>query len=73
MRSDQVSWYYPFMKKGEHYLEFDNFDDIESLVRTPDHICETILKNSSNFVNQYLRPDAHMDYMSKVLYYSSMK
>ena len=72
-RSDQVSWYYPFMKKGEHYLEFDNFDDIESLVRTPDHICETILKNSSNFVNQYLRPDAHMDYMSKVLYYSSMK
>jgi hypothetical protein len=72
-RSDQVSWYYPLLKKGEHYLEFDNFDEISPLIQTPDHICEYILKNSTRFVQEHLGPEAHMDYMAKVLYWAGLK
>ena len=72
-RSDQLGWYYPFMKNGVHYIEFDNFDEIPSKMRTPDSVCRNIIENSSKFVNDYMKIEPQMDYMSRVLFYSSRK
>ena len=67
------SWYYPFMEKDTHYLEFDDPNDIEWLIQTPDYICENIIKRANKFAAEYLGVQTHLDYMSRVMLNISQK
>lgn len=73
-KSNQISWYYDFMLKDEHYIEFDDDSLIETIINTiPINECQRIIKNANQFVNDYLKNTSHKIYMAKLLYYLSIK
>jgi hypothetical protein len=72
-KSDHVCWYYDFLENGKHYIEFNEFDEIEKIMETvtPEQ-CEEIIKNANAFVKQYLTYDKQLAYMGHLLYYCSI-
>ena len=73
-KSNQICWYYEFMLKDEHYIEFEDDSSIETIINTiPINECLRIIKNANQFVNDYLKYTSHKLYMSKLLYYLSIK
>ena len=73
-KSNQTCWYYEFMLKDEHYIEFEDDSLIETIINTiPINECHRIIKNANQFVDDYLKHTSHKLYMSKLLYYLSIK
>jgi hypothetical protein len=72
-KSDHVCWYYDFLENGKHYIEFNEFDEIEKIMETvtPEQ-CEEIIKNANAFVKQYLTYDKQLAYMGHLMYYCSI-
>jgi len=67
-RSDDVNWYYSFMKEDEHYLGFDDLQEAEHVIKnTSLGFLEKINENSKKFVNSYLTLEKQMYYMIKVI------
>ena len=102
-KSLQKNWYYDFLNKNEHYIEFDDDNEIETIINQdltqtitqpqhqnitqPQNITQTqpqnitqpqnqdinqefnrINKNANKFCKEYLTEEAHLLYMSKLLY-----
>jgi hypothetical protein len=71
-KSTHKCWYYDFMNKNEHFVEFDNDDEIEKIINTISlNDCKRIIKNANEFCNNYLKKNCHLQYMSKLLYFIS--
>jgi len=71
-KSSHKCWYYDFMNKDEHFIEFVNDDEIEKKINTISlNECNKIINNANEFCNNYLRRNCHLEYMSKLLYYIS--
>ena len=59
---------------NKHYIEFEDDSLIETIINTiPINECQKIIKNANQFVNDYLIHSSHKFYMSKLLYYLSIK
>ena len=79
-KSDNINWYYSLMEKGNHYVEFDNCEELELKInvlnrlydKNPDKI-NKIIENQKNFVYSYLTPKAHLLYMCYLFQYISEK
>ena len=62
------------MLKDEHYIEFEDDSLIETIINTiPINECQRIIKNANQFVDNYLKHTSQKMYMSKLLYYLSIK
>lgn len=72
-KSDHVCWYYDFLENGKHFIEFDEFDEIEKIMDTvtPEQ-CESIIKNANAFVKEYLDYDKQLAYMGHLLFHCSV-
>jgi hypothetical protein len=72
--SNNVCWYYDFMLKNEHYVEFDDDSEIEHIINTISiDDCKRIISNANQFCDDYLKINSHLLYMSKLLHYISLK
>ena len=73
-KSDNKCWYYDLMENNKHYIEFNEPNDINTIINklSPEK-CNDIIKNANAFVNEYLRENSHMLYMSNLLYNLSEK
>jgi hypothetical protein len=72
-KSSHKNWYYDFLIKNEHYIEFDDDSELENIINnTSDDECKRIIDNANNFVKNYLHEISHLTYMSKLLYYLSL-
>ena len=72
-KSSHKNWYYDFLIKNEHYIEFDDDSELENIINnTSDTECKRIIDNANNFVKNYLHEISHLTYMSKLLYYLSL-
>ncbi len=72
-KSDHKCWYYDFLENGKHYIEFEEFDQIEKIMDTiTTEQCIEIIKNANAFVKEFLTYDKHLAYMGHLLYYSSI-
>ena len=62
------------MENNKHYIEFNEPNDINTIINklSPEK-CNDIIKNANAFVNEYLRENSHMLYMSNLLYNLSEK
>jgi hypothetical protein len=73
-KSNQICWYYEFMLKDQHYIEFEDDSLIETIINTISiNECQRIIKNANIFVDDYLKHTSQKLYMSKLLYYLSIK
>ena len=73
-KSDHHCWYYDFLENGKHYIEFDEFDQIEKIMDTiTTEQCLEIIKNANAFVKEFLTYDKHLAYMGHLLYYCSIE
>ena len=73
-KSHDTSWYYDFMVKDEHYVEFDDDSEVETIINTiSTNECKRIIKNANKFCDDYLKKKSQMTYMAKLLYYLSIK
>jgi hypothetical protein len=72
-KSDHVCWYYDFLENGKHFIEFDEFDEIEKIMDTitPEQY-ESIIKNANAFVKEYLDYDKQLAYMGHLLFHCSV-
>jgi hypothetical protein len=71
-KSNHKCWYYDFMNKGEHFIEFDNDNEIqEKINKISFNDCKRIINNANQFCNNYLKRNCHLQYMAKLLYYIS--
>jgi hypothetical protein len=66
-RSQEMLWYYPFMRAGEHFIEFDPSDitGLGSIVKKygdDEPTCQRISGTANAFIHQYSQPIAHMQY-----------
>jgi hypothetical protein len=72
-KSSHKNWYYDFLIKNEHYIEFDDDSELENIINnTPDEECKRIIDNANIFCKNYLHEISHLTYMSKLLYYLSL-
>ena len=68
-KSLQKNWYYDFFSKDEHYIEFDDDNEIENIINnTSDQEFKRINTNANKFCKEYLTEQSHLLYMSKLLY-----
>jgi hypothetical protein len=66
-------WYYDFLVKNEHFVEFDNDEEVEEIINTITlDNCKRITSNANNFCHDYLRKVCHQTYMSELLYYITL-
>ncbi len=72
-KSDHHCWYYDFLENEKHYIEFEEFDQIEKIMDTiTTEQCLEIIKNANAFVNEFLTHDKQLAYMGHLLYYCSV-
>jgi hypothetical protein len=68
-KSTHKTWYYDFLIKNEHYIEFDDNSELENIINnTSDEECKRIIDNANIFCKNYLHEISHLTYMSKLLY-----
>ena len=73
-KSDHHCWYYDFLENGKHYIEFEEFDQIEKIMDAiTTEQCVEIVKNANAFVKEFLTYDKHLAYMGHLLYYCSIE
>lgn len=73
-KSDHVCWYYDFLENGKHYIEFNEYDEIEKIMDTVStEQCLEIIKNANAFVKEFLTYDKQLAYMGHLLYYCSIE
>jgi len=67
-KSNNVCWYYDFMLKNEHYVEFDDDSEIEHIINaTSIDDCNRIISNANQFCEDYLNLNSHIFYMSTLI------
>jgi hypothetical protein len=71
-RSPKVNWYYGLMKEGEHYLGFDDPEEIHEYIDTLNiSELEKITENAQKFVREVISFDKQQYYMMKVIEFIS--
>ena len=72
-KSNNKCWYYDLLENNKHYIEFNEPNDIISIMNNLSHDkYNYIIKNANIFVNEYLREQSHMLYMGYLLYNLSL-
>jgi len=71
-RSPKVNWYYGLMKEGEHYLGFDDPEEIHEYIDTLNiSELEKITENAQKFVREVISFDKQQYYMMKIIEFIS--
>ncbi len=70
-KSDNISWFYPLMIKGDHYVEFENGQELNLKIEVMNRMweknpsrLETLMKTQREFAQNYLSFFAHLTYTS---------
>lgn len=70
LRQQDVMWYYPALRDGDHFLGADDFDDLlqkRAFCTQNDKTCQRIVANANSFVENFLRPRHATSYTVQLL------
>jgi hypothetical protein len=81
--SDQICWYYPAFKAGEHYVnvttegnnkgKLHNIDNLVSYYHANPTLCTSISARAQNIVKRYCSPVSHIEYTRELFMESAEK
>ena len=72
-KSNNKCWYYDFLVNNEHFIEFNNDEEIEQIIKTVSiDNCKRITNNANKFVKNYLKKNFHEIYMAELIYYLTL-
>jgi hypothetical protein len=69
-KSSYLEWYYPFLKKNEHFFEYEKEEEILSFLKDMNKANENkatlMIKNSNDFSGKYLNNENILAYISEL-------